>query len=301
MAVFTVTLNTAVDVVVNEKEYVLNCFDNASFVPAGKGINVSRALRSAGVKSTAIALVGAEDVELFDTVKCDDIDTVFVPVKGCTRRNITVSNTADGQEHHYKNEGFTASEEDLKKIYEILLERVFEGDWVIFSGSVPKGIPCNAYNRLISLCKTKGAYTALDSSGEAMLVGLQASPYVIKPNREELEEICDLSIDSPKVADSCVRKISALYDIPMILATFAARGGILYSFDKDTVYRKAAVEGNGVIVSTVGSGDSCLAGLIVGLLEHASPEECLSKAMRYAYANMNTPVPGVFYTEGLEY
>ncbi len=297
MAIYTVTLNTAIDVVISEKDYLEKNIKKAVNIPAGKGINVSRALKSAGIASTAIALVGIKDVKLFNRIKDDKINAIFLTVKGATRKNTTITDTSDGLEHHKKSTGFTASEEDLTRVYNILLENVFEGDWVIFSGSLPKGMPSDAYKRLITLCKMKGAYTLLDSSGEALMLGLQASPFALKPNEEELEEITGMVPENDAETEKIVKKISALYDIPIILATFGEKGGVLYSFESDKMYKNFEPDKDLKVVSTVGSGDCCVAGLVVSLLEHCKCEECLKRAMDYAHANIHTPVPGVFYSE----
>lgn len=297
MAVFTVTLNTAIDVVISEKDYLEKNKKKALNIPAGKGINVSRALRSAGIPSTAVALVGIKDVRLFNTIKDDKVNAIFLTVKGSTRKNTTITDTSDGLEHHKKSTGFTASEEDLTRVYNILLENVFEGDWVIFSGSLPKGMPSDAYKRLIALCKMKGAYTLLDSSGEALLLGLESSPYAIKPNEEELSEITGMIPENDTETEKIVKKISGMYDIPIVLATFGEKGGVLYSFETDKMYKDSDPGKDVKVVSTVGSGDCCVAGLVVSLLEHCKYDECLKRAMDYAHANMRTPVPGVFYPE----
>ena len=89
MAIYTVTLNTAIDVVISEKDYLEKNKKKAISIPAGKGINVSRALKSAGIPSTAIALVGIKDIKLFNTIKDDKINAIFVTVKGATRKNTT--------------------------------------------------------------------------------------------------------------------------------------------------------------------------------------------------------------------
>jgi 1-phosphofructokinase family hexose kinase len=297
MAIYTVTLNTAIDVVISEKDYLEKNKKKAVNIPAGKGINVSRALKSAGIASTAIALVGIKDVKLFNRIKDDKINAIFLTVKGATRKNTTITDTSDGLEHHKKSTGFTASEEDLTRVYNILLENVFEGDWVIFSGSLPKGMPSDAYKRLIMLCKMKGAYTLLDSSGEALMLGLQASPFALKPNEEELEEITGMIPENDAETEKIVKKISSLYDIPIILATFGEKGGVLYSFENDKMYKNFEPDKDLKVVSTVGSGDCCVAGLVVSLLEHCKCEECLKRAMDYAHANIHTPIPGVFYSE----
>ena len=164
MAIYTVTLNTAIDVAVDEKDFFLSGLKNGREIPAGKGINVSRALKSAGIRSTAVAIVGMDDIDLFESIADEYITPIFVHAAGSVRRNITMTDCKDGLEHHDRFEGYRSSEEEFKEVYDILINKVSEGDWVIFSGSIPKGIPTDAYKKLIILCKAKGDYTLLDTS-----------------------------------------------------------------------------------------------------------------------------------------
>ncbi len=292
MRVFTVTLNTAIDAVVSEKDYNETELSKAETIPAGKGLNVSRALKSADISSTVIALVGEDDINFFKTIEGKNIETIFVPVPGKTRINVTVCSCEDGLEHHERKEGYSAGEEELAKIYNILLDEVCETDWVIFSGSLPPGMPKDAYARLINLCKMKGAYTTLDSSGAGLLFGLQAGPYAIKPNREELEEVISDSVPKDEELHKVLRSLSARYDIRFILTTFAKEGALLYVKESDEIYKLDAFRAMGPIVSSVGCGDSAVAGLVSGFLNFLSYEECLKESMLFANANLYTMTPG---------
>lgn len=297
MNIFTVTLNTAIDVVISEEDYNNMAEDSAMFekaelIPAGKGINVSRALKSAGIPSTAIAFVGEEDMDLFSQVEDELISAKFIPVKGYTRRNITISNCSDGQEHHERTIGYSLTEEDMKTIFDVLCNLVNEGDWILFSGSLPCGIPTNTYKELIDFCKKKGAFTGLDSSGAALKCGILASPYFIKPNKEELEDIKGSPLSDMDEITNCLRKIASTYDIPLILTTLSGDGAVLYSYEKDCMLESEALPVRGTCVSSVGCGDSCVAGFMSGLLEHHTYDECLKEAMIFANANLYTKVPG---------
>lgn len=293
MKIITVTLNAALDVVVDEEMYKKTELRNASVIPAGKGINVSRALLCAGIPSTAVVIVGKGEEALFGSMNDGNLlEVITVPVEGETRRNITISNCSDGQEHHERKPGFVISEEDIEKVYNILMDIVVEGDWVVFSGSIPPGISADVYARLISICKRKGAYTALDSSGVSMISGIAASPYLIKPNREELEEIVGREITSKDELISSIRRISSMYDIPLIITTLSDKGCMAYSFEADDVFYHKAMEVKRNIVSSVGCGDSTIAGFLGGLIKHESFEDCVEDAMRFAHANLFTEVPG---------
>lgn len=86
MGIFTITMNTAFDVVVSEKDYNESELKKAQMIPAGKGINVSRALKSANISSVAIGLVGEDDMTLFNSLECDKIKTCFISVPGKNKK-----------------------------------------------------------------------------------------------------------------------------------------------------------------------------------------------------------------------
>ena len=292
MRIFTVTLNTAIDVIVKEKDYKRTGLKKSAEIPAGKGINVARALKSAKLPSHAIALVGENDVPLFESIGNDFITAHIIPVKGETRRNITLSHTEDGLEHHERLEGFTVTEDDFKKVTDCIMDLVSEGDWVIFSGSLPQGISINSYSRLIKLCKTMGAYTGLDTSNGALLTAISSSPYFLKANLEELEEIKGSELSAKEDIEDCVKKVSAAYDIPSVMVTFAEKGALIYIFEEDRFIYSDALPEQEEKVSSVGCGDACVAGMMAGMLRRLSWEESLDEAMKYANANLYTVTPG---------
>lgn len=292
MKIITVTLNAAVDVVVSENEYKKTGIKKAVRIPAGKGINVSRALECAGISSTAIAIVGEKELPLFKTLNSEYVDTRFVTFMGETRNNITLTECEDGKEHHYRTQGFPVTSDEYKKVYDILMDLVCETDWVIFSGSTPPGFQVNCYEALIRLCKSKGAYTGLDTSGQALLTGIQAAPYFIKPNKSELEGIYGKKIHTTADKRDILSSISSMYDIPIVLATFGDEGAAMYSYSDELYIEKEALPEKETKVTSVGCGDATVAGFLSGLIKHFTYEESLNEAMSFANANLYSVVPG---------
>lgn len=293
MKIVTVTLNTAIDVVVDEKEYKETGLGSAVKIPAGKGINVSRALKCGHIPSLAIALVGENEEGLYSYLSDDYISMCVITVCGSTRRNITLTNCADNEEHHTREKGFTVSEHEIEAVAGKLLDNVGEGDWVVFSGSLPPGATGDTYARLIELCKTQGAYTALDTSGDGLILGIKASPYLIKPNLEELVQIASGNpVDSRESIMECMRSISLSNDIPLILTTLSGEGAIMYSGEHDETEEIKALPLRKEIVTSVGCGDCSLAGFLSGLVRHKDYRECLREAMIFAGANLYTIIPG---------
>lgn len=294
MGIFTVTMNTAIDVAVSEKDYKESGLENAEMIPAGKGINVSRALKSANIHSTAIALVGEEDMMLFNSLECNEVTTFFISVPGNTRKNITLTYCEDNREHHERTVGFSAGEKELEEISAFFDEHVHDGDWVIFSGSLPKDMCRDAYKRLIGKCKNLGAFTILDTSGEALKAGCEAAPFAIKPNLEELSELtCGNSLSLDDI-DDILKQVADEFDISLILATMAEDGAKMYVKETGRIYESGIVElaQSFGIVSSVGCGDASVAGLVAGLACEFDYEKCLCNAMKFANANLYTVVPG---------
>lgn len=293
MSIYTVTLNSAVDITVGEylykKEGVLPT--NSKMIPAGKGINVSRALSCVGVCSTAIAIIGARDLEFFMSIKNDRITPAFVLAEGETRKNLTITNCEDEKERHEKHGGFTIGLQQVEEIKEILIEKVVEGDIVAFCGSLPNGANLNLYRELILLTRKLGAYPLLDTSNEELLEGIAASPYMIKPNEYELKYLARETLENFEREEDAMRQICCEYDINYMLLSEGENGARLYSYEEDKMLEMEAIPALHKIVSTVGCGDSMVAGFIYGLINHLSAEDMLTEAMKFANANLYTEVP----------
>ncbi|MCQ2520468.1 MAG: 1-phosphofructokinase family hexose kinase [Lachnospiraceae bacterium] len=292
MKIITVTLNTAVDVTVEENEYMESGLKTATETAAGKGINVSRALSCAAIPSIAVAMVGREDIQMFENIGNEYIKPVLIPVAGSTRRNITLTHCSDGKEHHTREKGFSVTTEDLDKVTKILSDTVNECDFVAFSGSLPVGAPDDTYEDMIMLCKKQGAKVILDTSGKPLIKGIGAGPYLIKPNLEELFEITGNDLSNTDSIEKAVKDISGQHNISYILTTLSEDGAVLYCLENDRTLKIQATELTQEIVSSVGCGDCTVAGYLAGIVNGMDIKKTLSEAMRFANANLYTAVPG---------
>jgi 1-phosphofructokinase family hexose kinase len=217
------------------------------------------------------------------------VDLTAVP--GKTRTNITLFDSADQKETHIRTTGFTVTGEDCQMLIEKIDVSAEAGDIVILSGSLPPGAPMNLYQTLIELCHNKAVMAFLDASGTALLSGIKARPYLIKPNQQELEVIIGRTLpDEHSIVDAA----RAIID-QGVHWVYVSRGdkGVI------AVSEKLALTANinqvpGKIVSKIGCGDAMVAGLAVATLGGLELNGTLKLGVACGTANLLSREPGRF-------
>ena len=200
--IFTVTLNPALD-----KEYTVTNLKMDEVLRAssikidygGKGFNVSRMLASLGTENVAIGFVGGATGELLQDGLADlGIQTDFVWISSETRTNVSIISNSD--EHHIKvNEpGPTISPNEISMLMKKIEGLIRPGDWWALAGSLPPGVQTNIYARIITMINDGGAKTVLDTSGQPLILGCKAKPFLIKPNIHEAALLTGIPADTPK-------------------------------------------------------------------------------------------------------
>jgi 1-phosphofructokinase family hexose kinase len=262
--IYTVTLNPAVD-----REYVVpklvsNTVLRASEVHidyGGKGFNVSRMLTAMGVGNTALGFIGSNAGAFLEKGMASlGISTDFVHISHETRTNTTIVET-NGQTHYKVNESGPAicdKERDLLK--KKITERAKPGDWWVLAGSLPPGIPDDFYQELIVIIQSAGAKAILDTSGQALLCGVKAKPYLIKPNVFEASTLTGISGKSLEDLRAMLKNIHA--SGVSLIAISAGKDASIFS-DGEKVWHAnppKIEEAN-----PVGAGDAMLAGVLFGL------------------------------------
>jgi 1-phosphofructokinase family hexose kinase len=277
--IYTVTLNPALDKTLVASGLAPDMINRAEVVrldPGGKGINVSRALRNLGVQSVAMGFLGgATGQSLQESLQEIGLAADFCAVAGETRTNLTIHDRSRGALVKLNEAGPTVTESDIAALAARISARAQPGDWWVFSGNLPPGAPEDVYARLIALVQRAGGRAVLDASGEPLLLGVAAAPYLVKPNLTEAENLLGARLSEPQDYERALR---ALLDMGSGLAVISLGAeGALIADGRETLWaRPPRVPAR----SNIGAGDSLLAGLLWGMITGWS----LAEMIRWAVA-----------------
>jgi 1-phosphofructokinase len=258
--------------------------DDQVIRPAGKALNVSYALAWMGFGSVAAGLWGRDDFnEMQRAVERLGglIDPQMTPAEGRTRQNITVVDTLNHREMHFRNKSDLASEHSLRRLNADLGKLVHEGDPCVFAGAMPAGELLEPAVDLVRTCHRSGAQIVVDTHGSALKSIIQAGlPWLIAPNVEELRELLGFAAgDTPKKLAEAGWGL--LNGMDMVLISRGEKGALIVA--KDGAWT-GCCETEGQVLSTVGCGDYLLAGFLAGICETGDPPAALAKGLKVATA-----------------
>jgi len=277
--IVTVTPNPGLDRTLTVPRIVFNQMMRATASRldwGGKGFNVSRALQALGVESVATGFIGGTTGRMLERGLSDlGISTDFVPIAGETRTNTVITSAplsagidADAQRYVKVNEpGPTVRAEEVAAFFDRARERVRPGDIWVLCGSLPPGMLSDFYARLTALVQARGAQVLLDSSGEALRLGCAASPYLVKPNVVEAEQVTGQEISSD--TDALAAAQFFLHQgIELVALSLGADGLMLASKELAVWARPPRVQAR----NPVGAGDALLAGIASALAGPSAPD-----------------------------
>ena len=238
-------------------------------MPGGKGLNVSIVLKNLGVENTALGFIGGfTGKELKRKIEEKGIKTDLIEIEnGITRINVKISSKS---ETAINGNGPQITEKEIQLLLE-KLQKINKNDIVILAGNIPKNIKNNIYEEICMILEKKGITYVVDATKELLLNILKYKPFLIKPNKEELEETFGVKIKNEEQIIIYATKMKEL-GAQNVLVSLGGKGAILVS-ENGTIYKKCAPKGE--VVSTVGAGDSMVAGFIVGYLKNHNYEEAL--------------------------
>ncbi|MCW8161188.1 1-phosphofructokinase [Stutzerimonas stutzeri] len=277
--VLTVTVNPALDLTVQLPALRLgevNRSDNLQAHAAGKGLNVAQVLADLGHQLTVTGFLGEANAQPFEQLfSARGFADEFVRVAGETRSNIKLAE-ADGRITDINGPGLEVGAAQREELL-ARLERLVPGhELVVVAGSLPRGVEMPWFVELLQRLARLGARVALDTSGAALREGLALSPWLIKPNEEELAQARGLDpADAQALADEA-RRLNAR--IEHVVISQGAAGVSWFSPAAAWHAQPPKVR----VVSTVGAGDSLLAGMLHGLLAGWPAERTLAHATAIA-------------------
>jgi len=285
--IYTVTLNPALDryiVVDRLLDDDTTRVSAESTYAAGKGIDVSRVIHELRGQSVAMGFVGGYDGSHLEGLLINaGVLTAFTRVTSETRTNIILREEKSGKQYSISAHGPEIKASEIGELYHQVLE-LQDIDYLVMSGSLPRGVNPNVYGQLILAGRKKNAFVLLDADGEALRESMPYHPTCIKPNRHELSRLVERSIDSDadvlKACDTIHEK-----GIPQVLVSLGKEGMILSTKEKRLKGVAPPVE----VSSTVGAGDSAVAGYVLGHCQGKDPAECLKMACAAGTATARTP------------
>ena len=281
MKIITLTLNPAFDVHCTANgflPYHESIVQITSREAGGKGVNISRALTAAGRKSTAVVIVGKENGDEFCRMLERDALS-FVPIlqDGRIRENLTLHEDHN-PETRISFGGFALTDAALCEL-EHLIGAIGTDTVVTFTGSIPSGTNARPLLSMLQTAKKKGAKIVIDSRSVTLSEILDFKPWLIKPNRDEIEAYIGKSVETTEDAVQIAKTLCAS-GIENVMISLGKNGAVLAT-SEDCFYAKAPTID---VISTIGAGDSMIAGFIDAICEGLSPQACLTRAVAFGTA-----------------
>ena len=278
--ILTLTLNPALDLTVELARLEpgqVNRSDGMHAHAAGKGVNVAQVLADLGHTLTVSGFLGEDNAQVFETLFAQrGFVDAFIRVPGETRSNIKLAEQ-DGRITDLNGPGPMVDEAAQQALL-ARLEQIAPGhDVVVVAGSLPRGVSPQWLQALILRLKKLGLNVALDTSGEALRVALAAGPWLIKPNTEELADALGCEVVSEAAQAQAAQRLHA-QGVEHVVISHGADGVNWFSVGSALHASPPKV----TVASTVGAGDSLLAGMLHGLLSADTPEQTLRTATAIA-------------------
>ncbi|MCD2498906.1 1-phosphofructokinase family hexose kinase [Microbacterium nymphoidis] len=294
MTIVTLTLNPALDQTIRLTDALrpgdVQRADDQRTDAAGKGVNVARAISAAGAASIAV-LPLADDDPYGPLLRATGLVIRAVPVSARVRTNLTLT-APNGETTKINLPGGALDDAELDAIIAVVVAAARGAEWLVLAGSVPPGVPADVYARIASTVRaalSPAPRIAVDAAGTALAAAVNAPasgrPDLIKPNEDELAELVGASA-LPDVSDVAAAASELVRGgIANVLVTLGGDGAILADADGVLATPAPRIQ----VSSTVGAGDSALAGYLLADTAGAGREERLRQAIRYGSAAATLP------------
>ena len=267
--IYTVSLNPGIDLFAPaySMEYSkTNRTHDEYIVPGGKGLNVSVMLSKFGEETTAFGFAsgftGAELIRMMEelNVKCDFIDAH----QGFTRINVKI---VCGEVTEYNGSGISLTEEHIQEMLK-KVALVGEDDFLVLSGSIPKGGSSDLYARFAAEMQKngKGGKLIADTFGPALTEVLPYHPFLIKPNIDELSDLMGRTLTTKEEITEGARKLQEMGAVN-VMVSLGGDGAMLLTEQGDVWFEETPKVPEGLTLNTVAAGDSMIGGFIHAYLQ----------------------------------
>lgn len=271
--ILTITLNPTIDkstsVLKIEPESKLRC-TNIKNDPGGGGINVSKALKKLGCYSITLFPGGGHNGEMLKSLlQKAQIEFHCILVEKETRENFIVLETSTNRQYRFNIPGEPTEIPLVEKVIKFIRTNKFE--FIISSGSLLPGLPEDTFAQIAEAAKETGAKFILDSSGPALKAAVQGGVYLLKPNIGELAKLSDIPWLEKEKVEEVARKLIDKGSVEIIAVSMGKDGAIIIT--RNETHKVASPKA--VKKSTVGAGDSMVAGMVYMLSQNKPLDEVL--------------------------
>lgn len=274
--IYTITFNPALDYISQVDNFEvgkINRTKDEKILPGGKGLNVSIVLKNLGLESTALGFIaGFTGEELKKRIEEYGIKTDFIKTEdGFTRINVKISSN---EETALNGNGPKIENSDIDKLLE-KIDKIGKEDIVVLAGNIPKCINNNIYETICVKLEMNEVTFIVDATKELLINVLKYKPFLIKPNKEELEETFKVKLITKEDIIEYAKKLQIM-GAQNVLVSLGGDGAILVTQDNKVYFSKAP---KGKVLNTVGAGDSMVAGFLTGYKESGDYEQAFKMSI----------------------
>lgn len=286
--IVTLTLNPAIDKSTTVKAIVpdrkLRCA-KPRYEPGGGGVNVSRAIKKLGGNSTAIYMAGGYSGKFYKhLLDQEDIESCVIEVEGHTRENMIVVDEAANLQYRFGMPGPALQAHEWQKSLDIL-SNTSGVEYIVASGSLPEGVPLDFFGRLAAVAKKINARLIADTSGEPLRHAMHEGLFLIKPNIGELSSLQGVEELHEEDVHQAAKEIIRSGGCEVMVISMGASGAMLITKDECIDAPSPRVRSR----STVGAGDSMVAGMVLALSKGLSWEDVLLHGIATGTATTMNP------------
>ncbi|HHX8508820.1 TPA: 1-phosphofructokinase [Vibrio diabolicus] len=296
--VVTITLNPALDLTgsVNELNVgSVSLVQQSNLHAAGKGVNVAKVLSDLGADVTVTGFLGKDNPELFHQLFNDiGVKNEFVEVQGATRINVKLVE-ANGNVSDINFPGVQVTADEIARFEETLFRLAETHDYFVLAGSLPGGVTAEQCAAWIKALHQQGKKVLFDSSKAALKSGIEAHPWLIKPNDEELGDFVGEHLETPEQCQAAAQTLSDK-GIENIVVSMGADGVMWLNQGKWLRAQPPRMN----VVSTVGAGDTLVAGLCWGHMQLMPKNDLLRFATAFSALAVSQVGVGLTSQEELE-
>ncbi len=298
LPIATLTLNPCLDVsyeflslVADQKVHA----DHNRFDPGGNGINVGRALKVLGMPATNHCLLAGEIGMLVERLVGGQLENLRpVWIDGETRINCTLLENEPPRQYEVTGIGPEVPPDALAQLTDNLVEAAC-GGYGVLTGSLPAGARPEVYGELVQQLHQCQARAVVDTRGKMLAHAMACGPFLIKPNRYELEQFCGRSLPTLDDVEAEARKLHR-HGVTYVCVSLGEEGAVLVGPDESYYAAAPQVE----VRCTVGAGDSLVGGLVAAFARGEDAAEALRLGICCGTGTVTKPGTELFTCEDIE-